>query len=95
MSGLSNTTPVKPARAERDQHGRPYLRTIARALQQHLQQNPETSVEWISVYGEHGLDAPGRVWTYDGATALDESLLQVQPGAGLFRGHVDLRACAA
>lgn len=86
MSGLSNTRPVKPASAERDGHGRPYLRTIARALQKHLQQNAESCVEWISVHGEAGLDAPGRVWTYDGATALDESLLQVSLAQGYSEG---------
>jgi len=86
MSGQSVTKPVKPAPADRDEHGRPYLRTIARVLQKHLQQNPESSVEWISVHGEGGLDAPGRVWTYDGATALDECLLQVSLAQGYSEG---------
>lgn len=47
------------------------------------------------MYGEHSLDAPGRVWSYDGATALDESLLQVSLAQGYSEGMFDLRACAA
>lgn len=75
--------PLSPLR---DAQGLLYLRTIARALKQHLLLDPECAVHWISVLDENSMDSPSRTWWYDGVCALDDCLLQVSLAQGFSEG---------
>jgi len=58
--------------------GAVYLRTLANALERHLQQKPESAVHWVSVINEADtFGPPSALWQYD------DCLLQVS----LAQGH--------
>lgn len=75
--GQSSTTP--------QQRGPLLLRTIARALEKHLYEDPECALHWIAVVGEDSVDPnPTRTWDQ----VLEDSVLQIAVSDGVSEGRL-------
>lgn len=75
--GQSSTTPP--------QRGPLLLRTIARALEKHLYEDPESALHWIAVVGEDSVDPnPSRTWDQ----VIEDSVLQVAVTDGFSEGRL-------
>lgn len=61
------------------------LRTIARALEKHLYEDPESALHWIAVVGEDNVD-PNPTKTWD--QVLEDSVLQVAVTDGFSEGSL-------